>query len=177
MTEPIAQHHAANGEKLVAGATEKRSLSAQETYICPVCRHGQISSLALMDAFACNFCRHIFTINLQDQLIRVEDSSQPMTWRWNGRTWQSANQLDADLTIVIWLVGVALVILPPGLIWLSSHTFPPMRGSVWYWFPSVWVGLSFLLHFLFVAWLLVEHYQFSFYIACRVRLQDWLGRR
>ncbi len=177
MTELNVKRDTSDDKKIGTGTAEKRSLNYQETYICPVCRHGQISSITLMDAFACNFCRHIFTANLHDQSVRVEDSSQPMTWRWNGRTWQSANQMDTDLTIVVWLVGVSLVILPPGLIWLSSHTFPPMRGSAWYWFPSAWVGLSFFLHFLFVAWLLAEHYQFSLYVALKVRLQDWLGRR
>lgn len=157
--------------------TERRSLNYEETYVCPVCRHGQISSLALMDAFACNFCRHIFTADLRDQSVRVEDSSQPMTWRWNGLTWQALHQVDVDLAIVIWLVGAVLVLLPPTLIWISSHTFPPIEGSGWYWFPTLWVTLAFLLHLLLVSWLLVEHYQVSFYVACKVRLQMLLGRR
>jgi len=162
---------------LAALNVERRSLNYEETYLCPVCRHGQISALALMDAFACNFCRHIFTADLLDQSVRVEDSSQPMTWRWNGVTWQGLRQVDMDLSIVIWLVGTVLVVLPPSLIWLSSHTFPPMEGSDWYWFPTVWVSLAFLLHFTLVAWLIVEHYQVPFYVACKVRLQMLLGRR
>ena len=157
--------------------TERRSLNYEETYLCPVCRHGQISSLALMDAFACNFCRHIFTADLRDQSVRVEDSSQPMTWRWNGVTWQALHQVDIDLSIVIWLVGGVLVLLPPTLIWISTHTFPPIEGSAWYWFPTIWVGLAFLLHLTLVTWLLVEHYQVPFYVACKVRLQMLLGRR
>ncbi len=156
---------------------ECHSLNYQDTYVCPVCRHGHISAIALMDAFACDFCRHIFTANLRDQSIRVEDSSQPMTWRWNGQSWQAANRVDQDLSFIVWLVGVALVALPPTLIWLSSHTFPPMRGSAWYWFPTVWVSLAFFSHFSFVAWLLVEHYQLPIYVAGKVRLQRWLGRR
>lgn len=156
---------------------ERRALNYEETYLCPVCRHGQISALALMDAFACNFCRHIFTADLRDQSVRVEDSSQPMTWRWNGLNWQGLHQIDLDLSIVIWLVGAVLVVLPPTLIWFSSHTFPPMEGSDWYWFPTVWVSLAFLCHFTLVSWLLVEHYQVSFYVACKVRLQMLLGRR
>ena len=146
-------------------------LDYQGTYLCPVCRHGQISAIALMDAFACNFCRHIFTADLNHQSIRVEDSSQPLTWRWNGRTWQTLYQVDADLTAVIWFVGAALVILPPTLVWLSSHTFPPAPGSLWYWFPTVWVSLAFLSHLFFVSWLLAEHYQFAPYISSKVRLQ------
>ncbi|MBF2028646.1 MAG: hypothetical protein IGS48_18090 [Oscillatoriales cyanobacterium C42_A2020_001] len=156
---------------------ERRSLNYEEMYLCPVCRHGQISSLALMDAFACNFCRHIFTADLRDQSIRVEDSSQPMTWRWNGHTWQGLHQTDVDLTLVIWLIGVALVLLPPSLIWISSHTFPPVEGEGWYWFPTVWVSLAFFLHLTFVSWLLAEHYQLPIYVAFKVRLQMLLGRR
>ena len=30
------------------------------TYPCPVCRLGQIKALAMMDAMACDSCRHIF---------------------------------------------------------------------------------------------------------------------
>lgn len=166
-----------NKSQPIAPVSERRSLNYQDPYLCPVCRHGQISAIALMDAFACSFCRHIFTANLREQSVRVEDSSQPMTWRWNGQSWQAANQVDQDLAFVVWLVGAALVVLPPTLIWLSSHTFPPMQGSVWYWFPTVWVGLAFFSHFFFVAWLLVEHYQLPIYVAGKVRVQMWLGRR
>jgi hypothetical protein len=158
-------------------ATESRSLSYQDVYVCPVCRHGQISTLTLMDAFACNFCRHIFTADLRKQSVQVVDSSQPLSWRWNGRNWQSAYQDDLDLTLVIWLVGIALVVLPPALIWLSHHTFPPLEGSTWDWFPAAWIGLTFLSHFTLVAWLMAEHYQFPIYVACKVRLRDLWGWR
>lgn len=154
----------------------KASLSFQGSYICPVCHHGQIAALTLMDAFACNFCRHIFTANLQEQLIRVEDSSQPFAWRWTGRSWQPAQQGDFNLTLVIWLVGTALIALPPALIWLSYHTFPPLPGSPWYWFPAIWTGLAFLAHLVLVLWLMVEHYQLPSYVALRVQLQRWLNR-
>lgn len=177
MSETVDLHHDANAHKSRGEIAELRSLNYQETYICPVCRHGSITALTLMDAFACDFCRHIFTADLRNQSVRVEDSSQPMTWRWNGRTWKTTHQVDADLTIIIWLVGSALVILPPGLIWLSSHTFPPLESSGWSWFPSIWVGLTFFLHFFFVSWLLVEHYQLPLYVACKIRLRTLLGRR
>jgi hypothetical protein len=165
------------GDRNSPMSTGPSRLTYQATYLCPVCRHGQISAITLMDAFACNFCRHIFTANLEEQSIRVEDSSQPMVWRWNGYTWKAANQLDGELTWVIWIVGTGLVFLPASLIWLSSHTFPPMQGNDWYWFPSVWVGLTFFCHFLFVAWLLAEHHQFPAYVTYKVQLQTLLGRR
>lgn len=168
---------AMRSQQKALSAIEWRDLNYQETYLCPVCRHGQITALTLMDAFACNFCRHIFTANLPEQSIHVEDSSQPMTWRWNGLHWKAANQLDMDLTIVVWLVGIALVLLPPALIWLSSHTFPPMQGSTWSWFPTAWISLTFGTHFTFVAWLLAEHYQIPVYVTSKIRLRDALGRR
>lgn len=163
--------------KHTGGELNQRILNYQESYLCPICRHGQISAIALMDAFACDFCRHIFTANLREQTVRVEDSSQAITWRWNGRTWQAARHINLDLSITIWLVGAVLVLLPPALVWLSSHTFPPLPGTVWYWFPTVWIGLTFVAHFLLVAWLLAEHYQLSFYVAFKVRLQDLFDRR
>jgi rubredoxin len=150
------------------GLAEHAGLSYQQSYRCPVCRHGQIEALTLMDAFACSFCRHIFTANLQEQLIRVEDSSQPLAWRWTGRTWRPIQQDDFDLTLVIWLVGVALVSLPPALLWLPDST--------WYWFPLFWTIIAFLAHFSLVLWLLAEHYQFPTYIALRIQLQRWLGQ-
>lgn len=185
MTEASDQSHAGPNKPSLEGfskgeglpTVDRRSLSYQGVYVCPVCRHGQIAAISLMDAFSCNFCRHIFTANLQNQSVQVEDSSQPMTWRWNGHTWQTTHAVSPDLTITIWVVGMALVVLPPGLIWLSSHTFPPMQGSVWYWFPGVWLTLTFLTHLLFVVWLLVEHYQVPLYVACKVRLQALMGRR
>ncbi|MCY7274985.1 MAG: hypothetical protein LH702_14945 [Phormidesmis sp. CAN_BIN44] len=174
MTEP-ATH--LNGKSSARSAINHRSLNFHETYLCPVCRHGQIAELTLMDAFACNFCRHIFTANLREQSIHVEDSSQPMTWRWNGRNWQAANQLDVDLTLVIWIVGAILVVLPPALIFLSSRLVPPLEGSTLSWLPNVWVGLTFLTHFSFVAWLMVEHYQLPIYVSSKVRIRQWLERR
>jgi hypothetical protein len=131
-----------------------------------------------MDAFACNFCRHIFTANLREQTIRLEDSAQVFQWRWwRGRTWKPARrQQDFDLTLIVWLTSMALATLPPALIWLPYHTFPPLPDSRWYWFPALWTVLTFLVHLALVLWLLVEHYQFPAYIALRIQLQRWRGQ-
>lgn len=80
------------------------------------------------------------------------------------------------MTIAVWLVAVLLVLLPPTLIWLSSHTFPPLEDGEGNWFPTVWISLTFALHFLFVAWVLLEHYQVPLYVSCKIRLRDLLGR-
>ncbi len=177
MSETADRKHDKNERKSSVGSSELRSLNYQETYLCPVCRHGSIAALTLMEAFACDFCHHIFTADLRSQSVRLEDSSQPIIWRWNGNVWKAGHQIDADLTIMIWMVGAALVILPPSLIWLSSHTFPPLEDSGWLWFPTLWVGLTFLFHFCFVGWLLAEHYQLPPYIAFKVRLQTLFDRR
>jgi hypothetical protein len=133
-----------------------RNLSYKGSYACPICRHGQISELMLMDAFACNFCRHIFTANLQNQTIHVVDSSQPMSWRWNGRNWQSTYRDDPNLTLFIWIFACILVIVPPALLWLLLYLFPPLPNSHLAWFPSVWIGCT---------------------LASRVRVRQWIDRR
>jgi hypothetical protein len=156
---------------------EPQSLSYQESYLCPICRHGRITGLPLMEAFACNFCRHIFTANLAMRTVQVVDSSQPMTWKWTGRNWQTAYRDDPSLTLVVWLIGVVLVTLPTGIVWLSTYVFPPLPGSRWEWLPGAWLGCTFGIHLLMVSWLLAEHYQIPIYIASRVRLRDWFGRR
>lgn len=156
---------------------ESYSLTLQDSYLCPVCRHGQISALTLMDAFACSFCRHIFTANLQNQTVQVVDSAQPLSWRWNGRSWQSTHRDDPSLTAIVWFASIVLVLLPAGIVWLMSYLFPPLPNSLWSWFPSVWLGFTLGIHLLMVSWLLAEHYQFSLYVASRVRLRGWLNRR
>lgn len=133
--------------------------------------------MVLMDAFACGFCRHVFTANLQEQTLRVEDSSQPMTWHWTGRSWQIVNQVDFDLSILLWALGSTLVILPTLLVWLSSYLFPPLQGSPLSWFPTFWITLAFVSHFSLVTWVLLEHYQPPLYVSCKVMLQDWRDRR
>jgi hypothetical protein len=81
------------------------------------------------------------------------------------------------LTIVTWLVSLALVLLPPVLVWLSSYTFPPLPDSSWAWVPRLWLGLTSLFHLLLVLWLLVEFHQIPLYLAFKVRLQAWLRQR
>lgn len=175
-SKPSPETALLSNAKTSSGLSESNSLHYQGSYVCPVCRHGQISTLTLMDAFACNFCRHIFTANLQNQSVQVVDSSHPMTWRWNGRGWKAAYHDDPNLTMVVWVVGAVLVFLPAAIVWLISYIFPPLSGSSWDWFPRVWLGFTFGVHLLMVTWLLAEHYQLPLYIASRIRVRTWLRR-
>ena len=124
-----------------------------------------------MDAFACDFCRHIFTPNLEAQTLEVVDSVQPMTWRWTGQKWRQSRQLDRDLTVLVWGLGAVLILLPPGLIGLAGYVFPPLPDSPGATVPLVWAGLTLLSHSLLAGWLVAEHYQFSAYVALKLQLR------
>ena len=65
-------------------------------------------AMPLMDAYACNFCRHILEANLEQQTVHIVDGVQPMGWRWLGWRWQPLYQSSADVTITLWVVGIAI---------------------------------------------------------------------
>lgn len=136
-----------------------KNFNIEEVYTCPVCYHGQISAMTLMDAFSCNFCNHIFTANLVEQSLKIADSSSPLSWRWNGRNWQ-ANHPYVKWSWVIKLLAVAFILLPTTLMGLAAYTFPPMPGSVLCWLPIFWTGLTFLSHLVIIVSIVMEYYQF-----------------
>lgn len=153
-------------------ASDSSCLSLEGVYICPICRHGQISALVLTDAFGCDFCRHIFTANLATQSVHVVDSAQPLAWRWNGRAWSPAYRGRRDLSLTIWIVGIILITLPTILVGASAYLFPPLDGSACQWFPLLWVGLTFSTHLALVSWLVAEYYQLPWYITLKFRLLE-----
>jgi len=151
-------------------------LDAVETYDCPVCRHGQIQAMTLMDAYACNFCRHILEANLDQQTVHIVDGVQPMGWRWLGWRWQPIYQGNVDITITLWVVGVALMILPAGIVALGAYLFPPLDpvdGVQW---SLVWATGTLVAHSAMVGWLIAEHYQFPLYVLAKIRLQRLVTR-
>lgn len=149
-----------------------KRLDFEERYRCPACGSGEISAIAMMDVFACNFCRHMFTANLQTQSIQLVDSLQPMTWHWAGGRWKTSQQRDT-VAVLVWAFGGALTVVPVGLIVISNYIFPPLEGSN---FPLLWAGLTFLSHGVMSSWLLAEYYRWPWYIGGRVRLQRWCDR-
>ena len=66
-------------------STEFNRFHLKGEYSCPVCRHGKVSEMLLMETFSCNFCQHIFTTDFDKQLLKMADSQLPLTWYWNGR--------------------------------------------------------------------------------------------
>ena len=181
MTKPIAQHNNFGFLRwyLPKSAPERRSLNYHDVYPCPICRHGQLSALTLMDALACNACHHIFTADLKNQSVRVEDISQPSVWRWNGLSWQIARPRDGEIAVTIWLVvGVAIALISATLVWLMTYLFPPLEGSKGFWIPQIWPVATLSTHLvLLVLWPLAEYFQLPFYVALKIRIQTLLARR
>lgn len=157
--------------------TADKYLSYQDAYPCPVCRLGQIESLALMDALACNFCQHIFTANLEKQQLQMADRQPPLTWSWNGRAWVGAHLKGVDLGWGYVLTAALLIILPPTLIGLAAYTFPTTPSSTLFWLPALWTVLAFLSHLAIVGWLVIEFYQFPVGMYLRAMRQRLLLRQ
>ncbi|MCU0540716.1 MAG: hypothetical protein MUE44_00840 [Oscillatoriaceae cyanobacterium Prado104] len=137
-----------------------RRFNSQDTYPCPVCRTGQISTLPLMDALACNFCQHIFTASEERQILKMVDRSPPVIWHWNGKRWIGAHLEGVEFGWPYLAAAIGLIFLPPALLALAAYYFPPVPGSRLSWLPAAWTGLAFLSHLGIVLWLVVEFYQF-----------------
>ncbi|MBD1883262.1 hypothetical protein [Microcoleus vaginatus] len=137
-----------------------RPFNPQDTYPCPVCRTGQISTLALMDALACNFCQHIYTASVERQSLQMADRQPPVTWHWNGKQWIGAHLEGVEFGWPYLAAAIGLIFLPTTLLGLSAYYFPPVPGSRLSWVPVAWTGLAFLSHLGIVLWLVGEFYQF-----------------
>jgi uncharacterized protein (DUF983 family) len=153
-----------------------RSLTYNDTYNCPICGHGTLSAMAMMDAYGCNTCRHLFTANLAEQVLQVADTATPMAWRWSGSRWRSVQSTNQDLTLIVWICGIAIMVVPPTIVWLPTQIFPPLKGSQGAWFPGVWLAAIVVAHVSIGSWLLAEHYQWRPYIANRERLSRLFTR-
>jgi len=147
-------------------------LDYHQVYGCPACASGELSAIALMDVFACDFCRHMFTANLQTQSVQLADSLQPMAWQWTGWRWRAAHQSDTAVSLV-WAFAIGLTVFPVLLIAISNYVFPPSGGLN---FVLSWVTLTGVSHAIISGWLLAEFHQWPWYVAGRIRLQR-LGDR
>lgn len=139
-------------------------------YRCPVCYYGELTGMTLMDSFGCSFCRHIFTADLQTQILRLADGSQALSWRWDGKRWRSSQIADTNLGLTLISLGTALVVLPTALVALAVYLFPPLPDTPGAWIPLTWIGLTGLSHLAMVLWLAGEAYQFSLYRTLQVQL-------
>lgn len=155
----------AHGDK----ADGLKTLSYHETYQCPACGSGELGAIALMDVFACDFCRHMFTANLQTQSVQLADSLSPMAWQWQGSRWQAAHHGNTSASL-IWAFCSGLTVVPVALIALSNYIFPPLEGSN---FPLMWIALTWVSHSAMSLWLLAEYHRWPWYVSSGIRLRRW----
>ncbi|PIG90565.1 hypothetical protein [Gloeocapsopsis sp. IPPAS B-1203] len=134
-------------------------LNLHDSYPCPVCRIGNITPLPLMDAMACDLCAQIFTVDLEQQQIKMPARQPPLLWNWNGKHWQDAQLEGVEFGRGYILAAIALVLLPPTLIGLVIWIHPPAAHTPLSWLPYVWAGLGFFAHLGIIVWLMIEFYQ------------------
>lgn len=146
---------------------ESARFYAQGEYSCPVCRHGKISTMPLMETFACNFCQHIFTANFDKQLLKMADSQLPLTWYWNGKNWKGIHREGAEMGWGYLVFGLSFVIFPTSIVGLGTYLFPPLPDSPLSWLPLFWTVLTFLTHLFCLIWLIIEYYQFPIFLYVR----------
>jgi hypothetical protein len=152
-------------------------LNLSDRYRCPLCHHGTLATITLMDVFACDFCRHMFTANLENQVLRIEDSLPNLAWRWNGQRWLSIGQGSSDLSGIMWSFCLGIMIFPALLVGLPLLIFEPLPGSAASWFPIVWFLATLLLHSGLGGWLLMEYHQFGPYITAKTWWRLWRMRQ
>ena len=152
------------------------SFHDQGVYPCPVCRVGKISHMPLMEAMSCDFCQQIFTVNVEQQQIKMPSRQPPLIWYWNGLNWTEAQIEGVELGWGYVIAAVVFVLLPTILIGIVAYNFPPSPETPLSWLPYVWTALTFLLHLAIIIWLLIEVYQIPVGAYWRAIQQRFLRR-
>ncbi len=135
------------------------SFNYYEAYPCPVCRVGKITHMPMMEAMACDFCHQIFTVNIEQQQLKMPSRQPPLVWRWNGFNWSEAHLEGVEFGWGYVFAAAAFIILPTGLIAIVAYNFPPTLETPITWIPYIWTGLTFFSHFTIILWLFIEIYQ------------------
>lgn len=135
-------------------------LDYHNDYICPLCRQGRIAGLTLMDAFACDCCQHLFSADLERQILTSVDTQLPITWQWNQKNWTRVNPEGIKIGRGYLILGIIWVLLPTAIVGLAAYIFPPLPGSSLAWLPVFWTVITFLSHLFCLLWLVLEYYQF-----------------
>ncbi|BCL37079.1 hypothetical protein NSMS1_35260 [Nostoc sp. MS1] len=112
-----------------------------------------------MEAMGCDFCHEIFTVNLEQQQIKMPSRHPPLIWRWNGFNWTEAQLEGVELGWGYGLAAATFVLLPTTLIGLVAYYFPPSTSDVVSWLPYIWTILTFLSHLSIIIWIFIEVYQ------------------
>lgn len=145
---------------MLESTKSEKILNYYGTYPCPVCRHGEIEPLPLMEAMGCNFCRHIFTANEAQQTLSMADSQLSLTWYWTGQAWKGVPREGTEGKLVYGIAATIFVFLPTLIVSLAAYFFPPIPDSPLSWLPMVWSIITFFAHLACIIWLVIEYYQF-----------------
>lgn len=138
---------------------------------CPICRHGAIAEMPMMESLGCNFCNHIFVIekepNSMRQVMRMADTVSTLRWVWNGKCWENANE--AQLLTSRWLAiaGILLVLVPTLITSLAANLFPTEPDLPLSWFPKFWAITTFFGHLFVVLSIAQDYIQFPFPVYWR----------
>ncbi|NJM74033.1 MAG: hypothetical protein HC862_30250 [Scytonema sp. RU_4_4] len=151
------------------------SFNYQGVYPCPVCHVGKISHMPLMEAMACDFCQQIFTVNVEQQQIKMPSRQPPLIWSWNGFNWTEAQIEGVELGWGYVIAAVVFILLPTTLIGIVAYNFPPKTEIPLSWIPYVWTVLTFLSHLAIIIWLLIEVYQIPVGAYWRAIQQRFVG--
>lgn len=115
-----------------------QKIDLAQSYPCPCRRRGQLTQIALTEAFGCDRCQQIFVVDEGGYLLEELSTSYryKRTWRWNGQQWQGASSGFGDSYLSIAL-GIVLTMLIVGL--LLALGSPGSSG------PMFWVIVLLLL--------------------------------
>lgn len=156
---------------LAMALSAERPLNLDEAFPCPICREGTIEAIVLTEAFACECCRHILSANLSEQQVQVVDSSQPLTWLWNGQRWRLVRRENAqEISTLVLLSAALLIVIPASVVWLAGELFPPLTPTTGIPFSRLWAMITLGAHLSFVLWLVGEYYQIPLYLAAKIRI-------
>ncbi|MGD1860923.1 MAG: hypothetical protein ACFB0E_13240 [Leptolyngbyaceae cyanobacterium] len=151
-------------------STTERSLNFYDAFPCPVCRQGNLKTITLTEAFSCGFCGHVLSADLAIQQVKLVDSSQPLTWSWDGHRWQLKRDEKAQLlSALVLLIAAFLAIVPAGIIWLAGQLFPPLTETSAIAFSTVWSLITLATHLGLAFWLIGEYYQIPIYLTVKIR--------
>jgi hypothetical protein len=128
-------------------------------YPCPVCRVGKINHMPLMEAMSCDFCQQIFTVNIEQQQLKMPSRQPPLVWNWNGFNWTEAHVEGVEFGWGYGIAAAAFVLLPTILIGVVAYYFPPNPSALITWVPYIWTILTFFSHLSIMVWLFIEIYQ------------------
>ncbi|AFY50893.1 hypothetical protein Nos7524_5169 [Nostoc sp. PCC 7524] len=148
----------------------------QGVYPCPVCRVGKISHIPLMEAMGCDFCHEIFTVNVEQQQLKMPSRQPPLIWRWNGFNWSEVQLEGVELGWGYGLAAITFILLPTFLIGIVAYYFPPSSHDPITWLPYIWTILTFLSHLSIIIWIFIEVYQIPVSAYLRA-MNRWRNRQ